>query len=90
MPISAKEFESGYAEPAIFILGVLQVVFPNAVSLEELRTEATSNRRELSSAQLKSILDGLVNDEKVESKTFEGVIYYRYKKRPLGFGMRGR
>ena len=90
MPISGKEFESGHLEPALFILGILQVAFPNALSLEEIRAEVVSKRREFVLGQLKNILDGLVKDDKVEFKSFGDIIYYRYNKRPLGFGMSRR
>ena len=85
MPISGREFESGHIEPTLFILQILQDAFPDALSLSDLLAEADSEGRDLSLRQLKDITDRLIDDDKVESKSFEDVIYYRYWKRPLGF-----
>ena len=85
MPISGAEFELGHTEPTLFILEILRDCFPNAINESELFNKVASNRRDVSMRQLTDILHMLINSNKVECKSIENIIYYRYKKRPLGF-----
>lgn len=85
MPISDREFESGHTESALFVLGVLEQVFPYALNQSDLMTEVANKGRQLDLEQLRDILYILVQQDKVASKSIEDVIYYRYKKRTLGF-----
>ncbi len=85
MPISRDEFERGEADPSAYVLNFMRNNADMALTVDELSQAASVEGQNFSSEQLLEALGRLVERGNAESKTLNGVVYYIYHRRPMGF-----
>lgn len=90
MPISREEYEHGEIDATVYLLQLLRSYSDTAFSAIELSQIAANEGRNMEPAEIADRLNPLVAQATVECKEVGGVLYYIYRRRPLGFRPGGR
>ena len=85
MPISRSEFERRQIDAIIYLEQLLRAFADTAFSVDELVELASREGRIFSRDDVLSAVDALVDEGKAEREDVNGVVYYIYKRRSLGF-----
>jgi len=89
MPISRREFERGRIDPISYVEDEIFRAYPDtAFTTDEILSISARQGRRISREELNQILAVLIQRGRIEIREMEGVIYYIYLKRPLGFRLR--
>jgi len=84
MPINSSTFEKSSGEMFVMLKEFLRLNFHIAYTLDELREVLAAKGSDVSAEILERLLASLEYAGRIESKTVDGVTYYRYRK-VLGF-----
>ncbi len=83
MPITRDEFDAGHTGPAFLILHFLVAYEGPAFASAELGQ--VGGLTNLDNREMGAALEALVAGGQVERKEINGVLYFTYRKRRLGF-----
>jgi hypothetical protein len=84
-PLSRSQFEAGDADPALAALDFLKGNPDLAFTLDELVEALEEVVGNVSSTRLKAGLRRMVSKGQAETRTVGRVVYYRYRRRDVGF-----
>jgi hypothetical protein len=78
MPISESDFGKGGRDTSLVLLEFLSYNYRSAYTVDELVEAMATKGKDLAKNDVEALLSALVYGGRAESKTVDGVAYYKY------------